>query len=232
VEPLDAFPADVVGRLRQMHRVAAEPEPFAEAEPILQEDDARREGGRCLGCLVGAVVDETKCAVCLTCLRACPLDALEIGDAAVANAVRCQACGVCASVCPANAISLSYWAFEDLSVEDLGQLRPARQGATVALACEYAGDQHAAPAEALRVPCLARLKAIQLLRLVRRGYRRILLHPCAKEDCKYGSAWENIESVAGYVQGLLQQCCPEARVEVCLPEAAEQTRGGPAGDER
>ena len=81
-----------------MGPVAAEPEPFAPCEPMLEEAPARREAGRCLGCLSGAVIDENKCASCLTCLRICPLEAVRIGETMVAVPARCQACGICASL--------------------------------------------------------------------------------------------------------------------------------------
>jgi len=227
---LEPFPTDVVGKLHEMHSVAAEPEPFADAEPVLSEAEARREGGRCLGCLAGAVIDETKCASCLTCYRVCPLDAVEIGETAVSNPVRCQACGLCASVCPAGAISLSYW-----QAAGLAKRRPAARAgeeATIALVCEYRDDAGDEPAGTLRVPCLARLKPVDLLRLFGQGCQVVELYPCEEEQCKYGSAWRNCRSVVEYVRGILGRVRPDARVDLYLPEGAKRSDEGSPGEAR
>jgi len=54
-------------------------------------------------------VDEEKCVLCLTCLRTCPWEAIEIeGERKKAriNEERCHLCGLCASFCPAHAIEI------------------------------------------------------------------------------------------------------------------------------
>jgi heterodisulfide reductase subunit A-like polyferredoxin len=56
-----------------------------------------------------AVVDQDKCAVCLTCVRTCPFNVPVIdytADAAYIDPAKCQGCGVCPSECPAKAITL------------------------------------------------------------------------------------------------------------------------------
>jgi len=57
-----------------------------------------------------AVVDEEKCAVCLTCVRTCPYNVPYIGpdSYAVIEAALCQGCGACVSECPGKAISLQH----------------------------------------------------------------------------------------------------------------------------
>jgi hypothetical protein len=67
---------------------------------------------------------------------------------------------------------------------------------------------------------VARLKPVDLLRLFGRGYRNISVYPCAEEQCKYGAAWGNIQSVVGYVGSVLASACPEARVELFVPQTA------------
>jgi NADPH-dependent glutamate synthase beta subunit-like oxidoreductase/ferredoxin len=231
-EPLAPFPDDVVGKLHQMLAADTEPEPFAEAEPDLAEDEARREAGRCLGCMAGAVIDEDKCAACLTCLRVCPLDAIRIGEVMSADPARCQACGLCASVCPGGAIELSYWPSPGRA-EGRAPVRAADADASaVALVCEYRQDGDLAGAQVRRVPCLARLKPIDLLDLCRQGYRRISLVACEQGDCKYGSAWRNIQSVVDYVRGILERACPAARIDLQLGQPAAQPDRDLAGEPR
>ncbi|MDR2387571.1 MAG: FAD-dependent oxidoreductase [Deltaproteobacteria bacterium] len=72
---------------------------------------------------VVAVVDPEKCAVCCTCVRACPVSVPKIvrneedealrGHAFMEPAI-CQGCGVCVSECPGKAIKLQFFTDEQL----------------------------------------------------------------------------------------------------------------------
>jgi heterodisulfide reductase subunit A-like polyferredoxin len=65
-----------------------------------------------------AVCDPEKCAVCCTCVRACPLKVPKIvenqkdrslrGNAFMEPAI-CQGCGVCVGECPGKAIKLQFF---------------------------------------------------------------------------------------------------------------------------
>ena len=103
-------------------------------------------------------------------------------------------------------------------------------GTSAAVVCEFAQDADVQADEVLHVPCLARLRPVDLLRLFRQGYEAVSLHPCPQGQCKYGSAWENIQSVADYVRGILARARPEARIELCCPESAAPPTGGCAGE--
>ena len=62
--------------------------------------------------LAQPVVDEDKCALCLTCVRSCPHGAMYVDRAkgAAASAPEaCRRCGICAGECPAKAITLPVW---------------------------------------------------------------------------------------------------------------------------
>jgi len=69
-------------------------------------------------------VDEEKCVLCLTCLRTCPWEAIEIeGERKKAriNGERCHLCGLCASFCPAHAIEIKGLSLENwVSAVSLG----------------------------------------------------------------------------------------------------------------
>jgi len=55
-----------------------------------------------------SVIDEERCASCLTCLRECPYDApfINARGKAEIEAAKCQGCGNCVAACPAKAIQL------------------------------------------------------------------------------------------------------------------------------
>lgn len=84
----------------------------ARAATLLAQDTLA-SGGRV------AVVDETHCVGCLTCVRTCPYDAPHIVadlkgvgsilGAAQVQAALCHGCGSCAAACPAGAIQLMHY---------------------------------------------------------------------------------------------------------------------------
>ncbi len=79
----------------------------------LLSKDSIEVGGRV------AVVDNTRCVGCLTCVRTCPYDAPRvvatltgvggIVGAAEIQAALCHGCGSCAAACPARAIQLMHY---------------------------------------------------------------------------------------------------------------------------
>jgi heterodisulfide reductase subunit A-like polyferredoxin len=60
---------------------------------------------------VVSVVDQKKCAGCLTCVRVCPYRVPVVNSEGVAEIemAMCQGCGVCASECPGKAITLQHF---------------------------------------------------------------------------------------------------------------------------
>ncbi len=85
-----------------------------------------------------AIVDQSKCVGCLTCVRVCPfhipgIDPKAAGVGQIIGAAHiepslCTGCGTCTSECPANAIQLRHYRDEQLVLADepiLGQWMPA-----------------------------------------------------------------------------------------------------------
>ncbi len=81
----------------------------ARATTILAKDKLQMSG-------IVSTVDPTNCAVCLTCVRACPYGVPFINDQHTAeiNPALCQGCGICVAECPAKTISLGR--FEDRNI--------------------------------------------------------------------------------------------------------------------
>ncbi len=63
-----------------------------------------------------SVVDQEKCAACLTCVRSCPFNVPEINEDGVAyiEPAACRGCGICASACPRKAIKLQHYKDEQV----------------------------------------------------------------------------------------------------------------------
>ena len=81
----------------------------ARATTILSQSSLKMSG-------VVSKVDPVNCAVCLTCVRACPYGVPFINDkhSAEINPALCQGCGICVAECPAKTISLGR--FEDRNI--------------------------------------------------------------------------------------------------------------------
>ncbi len=62
-----------------------------------------------------AVVDENKCASCLTCVRTCPYQVPKVLDrVAHIEVAQCQGCGTCTAECPNKAIQLLHYTDEQV----------------------------------------------------------------------------------------------------------------------
>ena len=74
-------------------------------------------------------VDPQKCVACLTCIRICPHNAIQLvrvdGGKEVAEIcdLACEACGICAAMCPAKAITFQGYRDEEIlaQVETIGE---------------------------------------------------------------------------------------------------------------
>jgi len=68
---------------------------------------------------VVATVDSSRCAVCLTCVRACPYGVPHIkGEGhAMIEPAECHGCGICASECPGKAITLQHFTDKQITAK-------------------------------------------------------------------------------------------------------------------
>jgi heterodisulfide reductase subunit A-like polyferredoxin len=90
--------------------------------------DSLTAGGRV------AVVDETRCTGCLTCVRICPFNVPKVQPnltgvgsimgAAHIDAAICQGCGSCVAECPAQAIQLMHYTDQQINAKADALLNP------------------------------------------------------------------------------------------------------------
>jgi heterodisulfide reductase subunit A-like polyferredoxin len=81
-----------------------------------------------------AVVDESRCTACLTCVRICPFGVpqIQVNRTGVGNILGaafiepsiCQGCGSCASECPAQAIELKHYTDAQMMAKINGLIHP------------------------------------------------------------------------------------------------------------
>ena len=127
--------------------------------------------------------DKRKCAVCLTCLRTCPVQAIGWDKGPVVMEAACLNCGQCAAACPA-AIIKPLWPEEE-SLKAL--LAEPGQGSLV-LACGRIEEEVLAGlpqgVKAVRLSCAGRVGMELLFRLLSLGYERVVVAACHPGNCR------------------------------------------------
>ena len=94
------------------------------------------------------------------------------------------------------------------------------------MVCRHADADVPTDAAVLTAPCLARLKVVHVLKLFQDGYQSVSLYACSKEECKYGTAWRNIQTVASQVRRLLKDANLDGEIELCLPQQETPLKTG------
>ncbi|MDD5673424.1 MAG: hydrogenase iron-sulfur subunit [Chitinivibrionales bacterium] len=136
-----------------------------------------------------ANVDAEKCALCLTCLRICPVSAISIdtkNKAATVSPYECQKCGACAAECPALAITLPGFSDEQI------QKKVGDKPKTIVFACENsaipamqgAGKLPASVA-VITVPCAGKVDPRAVLQALHKGANKVMVLGCHPESCRY-----------------------------------------------
>ncbi len=215
LEHIGDLPDEVASKVRLLSPSAVDLLPpekrikdFSEIERGFTEVDALAEARRCLACTTGALVDEEKCAACLTCVRICPFGVATVDRTAAMPQDECQACGLCAAQCPAAAIALKRFGTNQMK-EKLQQLVPTIKGRStttpviVSYCClfEMTGRKFVREAEAtypeegvvpIMIPCVARLSTADLLRPFEVGVDGLVIIACSEDSCLYPTAEDRL----------------------------------------
>jgi coenzyme F420-reducing hydrogenase delta subunit/NAD-dependent dihydropyrimidine dehydrogenase PreA subunit len=158
------------------------------------------------------------CGRCLTCVRICPVGAIDITAESwfVPNA--CVACGLCASQCPAGAITLSGSSDRETSVrlkplldrprtaEDsiprvvlLGCERSVMQAMKTATAPDLPVDLIVSP-----IPCGCRADDTTVLKALAMGADGVLIGTCHPGNCRTDRGTEAVQARTAHVRRVLE----------------------------
>ncbi len=222
------LPAEVAEKVRKLERADVgliPPEErvksFSEIERALTEAEAMGEARRCMACLLGAEVDEDRCAGCLTCVRVCPFGVATVEKTASMPGEMCQACGLCAAECPAAGIALTRYGTDQMK-ERLDELlkgpgaRKDKRPLIVSYGCLFATRSRALaqvdPGEVSRtgvlrvmVPCVGRLSLPDLLAPFEKGADGLVILSCAEGGCAYPTVEERLAGRVEHARELLRE---------------------------
>jgi heterodisulfide reductase subunit A len=149
-----------------------------------------------------AVVDRGKCAVCLTCVRACPFGVPKIvGSAAYIDPAGCRGCGVCAGACPGKAIQIAHHTDDQImhkadALFDEPAPGEGYEPRVVAFICTYctytaadmAGSmrlQYPANVRVVKLLCTGRVDTRHLLEAFEAGADAVMVSGCELGDCHF-----------------------------------------------
>lgn len=169
----------------------------------------------------GISVKSADCALCLTCYRICPHQAISLAAgepisnlyhmAALINPVACRGCGTCVAVCPAGAIS---WT---------GQ--PAEAGCI--LACENSGWDNGrdknSPIQLF--PCAGAISNTDILRALADN-QRVTIYACREGGCRHPGCAPQLQARLNYIRTISEQLGINADINLVRKSAAEIGGGG------
>lgn len=212
-------------------------EPF---ELVYDWESAVNEARRCLRCGMGAeIVEEGRCAACLTCVRVCPYGVPYVDEQGrvVIPASDCVACGVCVSECPAKVILLRKPSDRRQIDEGLNYLRrvsatPESRPAIVGFACQYGlfgtGNLSALfsyaknGVELVPVLCVGKVEVEHLVRAFEFGAEAVFVAGCGQKQCARDRTLEFARKKAERAKQIVGAIGFEReRVEVFDPEEGD-----------
>jgi coenzyme F420-reducing hydrogenase delta subunit/Pyruvate/2-oxoacid:ferredoxin oxidoreductase delta subunit len=179
-------------------------------ENVVQAKGAAARAATILGrksLLVGgevALVDRSKCAACLSCLRACPFGVPQlVNGAARIDPAACRGCGVCAGVCPGKAIQVAHHQdqqilakaealFDEPGPESDDSYIP-RIIAFICTYCTYtaadmAGSmrlQYPPNVRVVKLLCTGRIDVQHILKTFEAGADAVMVSGCELGDCHF-----------------------------------------------
>ncbi|MCG8689539.1 MAG: FAD-dependent oxidoreductase [Desulfobacterales bacterium] len=131
------------------------------------------------------VINEKKCAKCLTCYRVCPHNAITLNakQRPEINQDACFSCQSCVSNCPAYAIESQGQSNEDFAAR-------STKGKTLVFACERSGVLAARDlpdtTELVSLPCACRISPDMILNALVQGTDRVIVSSCHEGNCRSG----------------------------------------------
>ncbi len=220
VEHVAEMPEDVIEHVKRVERMAMpamSPEErkksFVQFELGYTEEQALAEARRCLSCVAGAAVDETKCAACLTCLRVCPFGVPAVDDIAVMASEMCQACGLCAVECPAMAISIKRFKVGDIKDRIVTLLEGAGKPVQrVDIVCAQEAksreelqdrivQENGTTVAVIPVTTTARAEEVDLMKPFELGVAEVRVE--YEKDCRYRGAMDRLAKRVGRTKQIL-----------------------------
>ncbi len=170
---------------------------------------------------VRTAAEKSECALCLTCLRTCPVQAIGWDRGPVVMEAACLMCGQCAGACPA-AIIKPLWPEE----EGLNELLAGPGQGDLVLACGRIEEEvlSALPQEvkAVRLSCAGRVGREILFRLLALGYERVVVAACHPGNCRSLTGSERAGRVVETVRAELKELGLDPRVVRYAPLAPHQ----------
>jgi len=173
-----------------------------EIQEALLEIRRLLQGGQVLTPPARLQIDRRKCAVCLTCVRVCPVKAMDrVERRPMANPLACVGCGTCASECPQDAIQLFRDNDERFEAEINSAVEHFESGLSTELSqevlvfmCANSAGQAMNSARCrglawpegvsvVEVPCAAKIDPIFVLDALRRGFDGVLILSCFEDAC-------------------------------------------------
>jgi heterodisulfide reductase subunit A len=152
----------------------------------------------------GVLINEKRCAKCLTCYRICPHGAIILNEKMRPQIMEdaCFSCHLCVSNCPAYAIESAEFTNDQIAGQVADQTAgPSEKDPVVIFACErsaaLAADKSVLPENTrlIALPCACRISGDMILKAMINGASKIIVSGCHEGNCRSmtGSATARIE---------------------------------------